>query len=655
MNLTTRAQSKSQSPRVDSRTSTPKSQKGNSPRAAGTNRKKSELSDTKAKRVRTGCLTCRERHLKCDEALGRRGVRLNFIDIQTVAPPHIIDRPKGAKVTFRDDSRFIASEYVGGFERYPPPQPESPVQDRQLLHQDAFNALGTDYLTSLFQSVAHSFDPTGFDVPHDFIVGPDTWHEPHIVPGEELLPHGTSNFARKLAMKQYSSSSLSDPEQIFLLQTFVEEVGPWMESMDPMRHFTQTLPYYTVEEPLLLKAFLACGARHLSVVNPSSGDEKANRYYEMATQDLMSLMQDPNRDSVLCAAAALVLSIYESISSQSTPKINHTTGSRALIRECGWNSKTPGLGGACFWINTSIELLSCLRYGWSLSWDPDTWGVDMHIDNVHHFPKSEELWLHRILYICGKVSNFRVQSQNQQSPNGTDAHMGQLSQKLQDWGHYNSWCDQWVKNTPPSMQPLGHVQPWPSNTQSVFPTIWMTKRPAIIAQFFYHLARILLARTHPMEPDFRTEMKEMQQAHAYDICGLAVGLKDRGLAKISIRCLAIAAESLESREAQEEALRILTATAKDTIWSSQSIENDLRQHWGWPPPPHETVDPMQMHNSHYHELDQTISKGPKISTHLSNPLLGMSDFSAEKHPYQGFYTAPHHTLDQYHQYGSYIL
>jgi hypothetical protein len=183
----------------------------------------------------------------------------------------------------------------------------------------------------------------------------------------------------------------------------------------------------------------------------------------------------------------------------------------------------------------------------------------------------------------------------------------------------------------------------------------MTKRPAIIAQFFYHIARILLARTHPMEPDFRTEMNEMQQAHAYDICGLAVGLKDRVLANISISCLAIAAESLESREAQEEALRILTATAKDTIWSSQSIENDLRQHWGWPPPPHETVDPMQMHNSHYHEQDQAISKGPEISLHLSNPLLGMSDFSAEKHPYQGFYTAPHHTLDQYHQYGSYIL
>lgn len=52
----------------------------------------------KSRRVRTGCLTCRERHLKCDEGLPdcnncrkssrecKRGVRLNFIDTQVKNP-----------------------------------------------------------------------------------------------------------------------------------------------------------------------------------------------------------------------------------------------------------------------------------------------------------------------------------------------------------------------------------------------------------------------------------------------------------------------------------------------------------------------------------------------------------------------------------------
>lgn len=55
----------------------------------------------KPKRVRTGCLTCRERHLKCDEGLPncqncrksnrvcKRGVRLNFIDTTVKCPPMI--------------------------------------------------------------------------------------------------------------------------------------------------------------------------------------------------------------------------------------------------------------------------------------------------------------------------------------------------------------------------------------------------------------------------------------------------------------------------------------------------------------------------------------------------------------------------------------
>ncbi|KAL2189364.1 hypothetical protein L209DRAFT_113630 [Thermothelomyces heterothallicus CBS 203.75] len=53
----------------------------------------------KSKRVRTGCLTCRERHLKCDEGVPdcnncrkssrecRRGIRLNWIEMRKWDPP----------------------------------------------------------------------------------------------------------------------------------------------------------------------------------------------------------------------------------------------------------------------------------------------------------------------------------------------------------------------------------------------------------------------------------------------------------------------------------------------------------------------------------------------------------------------------------------
>ncbi|RYP90956.1 hypothetical protein DL770_002961 [Monosporascus sp. CRB-9-2] len=85
----------------------------------------------KSRRVRTGCLTCRERHLKCDEGTPdcnncrksskecRRGVRLNFIDTTCKELPFIVSPEGWSVVAFEDESRLIASEYQGGLERYP--------------------------------------------------------------------------------------------------------------------------------------------------------------------------------------------------------------------------------------------------------------------------------------------------------------------------------------------------------------------------------------------------------------------------------------------------------------------------------------------------------------------------------------------------------
>ncbi|KAJ5527112.1 hypothetical protein N7513_011271 [Penicillium frequentans] len=676
MNLTTRAQAKSQSksqsprepsPKEDPKARTPKSQKDNSPRPPSANRKKSsENADTKAKRTRTGCLTCRERHLKCDEALGRclncrksdricrRGVRLNFIDIQTVEPPHVITRAQGAKLTFRDDSRIIASEYVGGFERYPPPQPDSPIQERRQIQQEALNLMGPDQLASLFQSVAHSFDPSGFDISHsattDFLFGADTWHDAHLVPGDELLPHGTSNFAQKLAMKHYSAASLTDPEQVFLLQLFVEEVGPWIDSMDSMRHFTQILPLHAIDEPLLLKALVACGARQAFLIDPSYGAEKVLHYYEAANQDLLHAIQDPNRDSVLCATAALLLGIYEMMSSQ--PLTKHTAGSRALIRECRWTAKTPSLGGSCFWVSISMEVLHCLNYMCPLSWNPDTWGVDMHMEQVQPFWKSDDQWLHRIIYICAKIANFRVSAQHLQSLNDPSQNT-QFNDAVQEWNHYNAWCEQWANSIPRSMKPLSNIQPWQAESKSTFPKIWLLKRPAIISQLFYHAACIVLARAHPMASSLHMEMMKMQQAHAYDLCGLAANLKPRDMPYVSIQCLSIAAESLEARDSQEEVLHLLEVITKDTHWHSESIKERLKRHWGWSHP--QTVDPAHMHNSFY-DLDPALSvHGSSSFSRITNPLLDSSDFSMENHPYQGYYVAPHHHIVDQYSYGSYLV
>lgn len=85
----------------------------------------------KPKRTRTGCLTCRERHLKCDEtkptcnncSKSQRdcnwGKKLNFLDTTCERNAYIIPKGNDYCIAFQDESRTIAGEYVGGREMYP--------------------------------------------------------------------------------------------------------------------------------------------------------------------------------------------------------------------------------------------------------------------------------------------------------------------------------------------------------------------------------------------------------------------------------------------------------------------------------------------------------------------------------------------------------
>lgn len=236
---------------------------------------------------------------------------------------------------------------------------------------------------------------------------------------------------------------------------------------------------------MLLKALMACGARHLYLVNPSYGEDKALYYYDTASQDLLGCLQDPDRDSVLCATTAVILHAYELMSPGSIMHhMNHTAGARALIKECGWDARSPGLGGACFWLSVDIELLTCLQFNWILAWDPDSWDVNMDtMDQAHHHHHyhsslagdEEDIWTHRIVYICAKISNFRasiLQLFHAGAGAGAVRDDVEISQRCQEWATYSTWCDQWSKSVPRSMRPLAYLQPWQTNSKSVFPKVW---------------------------------------------------------------------------------------------------------------------------------------------------------------------------------------
>lgn len=231
----------------------------------------------KPKRVRTGCLTCRERHLKCDEGLPncqncrkssrtcKRGVRLNFIDT-TVKDPKIIPPTSEWNVNFQDESREIASEYKGGAGRY------------AALEQEPYKSMEDEAGLPNAPTMAHQPLPPKQSLPQEASQYIDD-QQMHDGPGREPHhQHSQSNIESTFSLNSkgthhaasYASSEhtmhtapeeplkdvLMSAEETLFMQVFVEEVGIWMDSLDPHKHVSITfVALLPVSEVLMTSVF----------------------------------------------------------------------------------------------------------------------------------------------------------------------------------------------------------------------------------------------------------------------------------------------------------------------------------------------------------------------------------------------------------------
>ncbi|KAK8191978.1 hypothetical protein HDK77DRAFT_62036 [Phyllosticta capitalensis] len=633
-----------------------------------------ESTATKPKRVRTGCLTCRERHLKCDEALPhcqncrksnrlcKRGIRLNFIDTTVQAPP-VVPTSQDWNISFLDESRDIASEYKGGLSKYGAPEVQATTQ--------AMNGLALDFSTappSAAPELSHQ-------QPLPPIQGmlPDMFHEDNQNMIYETTQPAHAQMFQTASAPAKNRDYLNNQEEVLFMQVFVEEVGLWMDSMDPQKHFSRLLPFHSLNEPMLLHAFLACGARHLSLVNPRYTEDKALHYYDTATRHLLASLQNPNRDTVICATTAVILNVYEIMCEKALQRMNHIAGARALIKDCGWNARSTGIGAACFWLNVGMELLSCLHFNWQVAWDPDEWGVDMDFSRETEAGR-EEAWTHRIVYIVAKICNFRASAPRKPMGSPRDEQL-RMQKRFAEWQRLKGWCDSWNDCIPRTMHPMAYLFPFQTQSQSAFPEVWLVKRCTIVARLFYHTAMCLLAQTHPAMSKESEEMRDLLVRNSQLICGIVAHVKDRGVASVALRSLAIAAECLATRREQEEVLQILDKIRQETGWRVGFINTELKKQWGWQDDmsaslqqspssmnqfthgavqpqttalPMSSLPPAPAPPPSAGSVSSTSSNGsrPRLPSGILNPMLTAADFSLPQHPYQNYYVAPNLTSTQ---------
>jgi hypothetical protein len=181
----------------------------------------------------------------------------------------------------------------------------------------------------------------------------------------------------------------------------------------------------------------------------------------------------------------------------------------------------------------------------------------------------------------------------------------------------------------------------------------------------------LIAQINPLLPSTTPSMASLLLEHAHQICGIVAHVKDRGVASVALRSMAIAAEALVDRAEQEEVLQIFDKVKKETGWNIGFLHKELVEKWGWNQDNNSRSNglsqffPGQNNNGtgmgsgnlppaggngqqgqgggqggqnqgqSQHAAQSRMARGG-----ILNPLLRTADFSLPNHPYQQYYQPP---------------
>ncbi|KAL7822643.1 N-terminal fungal transcription regulatory domain-containing protein [Trichoderma gracile] len=542
---------------------------------------------TKSKRVRTGCLTCRGRHLKCDEAVpicrncekgGRkctRGIRLNFSNTTVHDTSYLVPFDT-RNFMFQDDSRRIASEYKGGSSRYAD-IPQSPPADAKIEAEMPFSSPDLEPTEHILHGhVWHVFiSPEGSNSTRSIysdslILQATEWRKGGQVgtgPMSLSEVEDRSNVSEPLEDDSITcpTTTLSTPEREFLdtpeqvryMQVYVEEVAAWMDSFNKENYFGECLPYRALDSPLLLYSLLACGIRRLAHRHPDMG-EVAAAYYSTANMHLFRYHENPERDVEDCSIVAVILKLYNVMFREGPQSGGHSLAVlNSIISESRWNTDSDGIGSACFWLNAYLDIVGSLEAGYCLYVDP--WSIDMDFSSdggeVVTY-RGEEVWVQRMLFILAKVISYRLCVLS-----FTDIDLREnrtLEDRLPEWKHLKQLCDEWNDACPRIMRPLGYMYPDQAENNSAFPKAWLPKREAVFCRLLYHTAQFILTQTHPLEQIMLSEeMIALQLHHAREVCGIVAHTEDRFLGPISIQALLVASSALTEGGEQMEVVDIL--------------------------------------------------------------------------------------------------
>ncbi|KAJ0416354.1 hypothetical protein BJY00DRAFT_317005 [Aspergillus carlsbadensis] len=571
-------------------------------------------------RRRTGCLTCRRRRVRCDEAKptchnchkGNRNCTwysaLRFVHHSGGPADHGLaggseEIDHASPEPSRTDPVLVPAEESPDQHIDNPPPAQSttaPVAgqqpgDERASHdytgytnrQTGTTALGLHTPLGSNSVPSPSENQTAID-----------YSEPHVTPypptgGESLTPgqgsavtfasasagHTAITFAtaHDNSGGQYWSpehlfgdgvpsdtqtAALSDYRFLELLQNYIHECASWFDITDRQRHFSHEYLQRMMHCIPWRTAVLALSAKNLELRFPGTqwGGPSSLELYQVAVRHAIAfLAQDPRDAGGL--AGCLILAVYEMMTFTLKDWTRHLQGCASILTSNNWNSSSEGLAGRCFWGFTRIDIWAAYCSKSRTIIDPQTW-FDAPDTVMQREDMDEETHAHVAQWLAARVVNIISGERKYDHPT--------VQEEIRFLrAAFSAWEAKGCAKT----QPLLFQDPSGVDDEP-FPIILLQNSSSVIGHSMFHTGLVLLLQYEAAHgsPNWPHTAEEIYQ-HSRQARECLVN---------SVQPMWVCGQHLRTRSEKFGVLEIFGAIERETGWKSSGRSSELRSLWKIP-------------------------------------------------------------------------
>ncbi|ORY54842.1 uncharacterized protein BCR38DRAFT_357512 [Pseudomassariella vexata] len=571
-------------------------------------RKRVRKSRSRGLRTKTGCLTCRKRHKKCDErspvcgpcstssrecvysesasgpvsaSESRPIAAVSFVGVPTREPDAVAVRQK----------RQTASMPVAAI--VPSPQPlflsrgevsqpgeMGPLIDpyryayspdtmaSELLTADLASTRWLDLLATDAAQADSGFSLAPSPVPEDSV-----FNDGYTVRANNVTDLSAPDAAESAAVSerhawQLDQDILLQSHEALLFRAFAERASLWLDLFDPHKHFSTYAIRLALRNLGLMKAILALSARHDAIVQANIGNtvgtdtsEAVQYYYETLHYVQTALQYNTYAHSEELLATALVISTYEMLDASDSNWKRHLKGVFWIQRSQDVHGASGGLQQAVWWAWLRQDVWAAFRERRRCFsfWRP-----------VKDFPElSQDELADRAVYLLSQTVNYCAKVDTTPPEEGTLATRAEMGEALM------AMLERWKTFLGPKFEPL----PTPTNHSRVFQGLWV--HPPQFGVALQVFAKILVTLHRPATAGFDGYLKTqrtLSEAVA-TICGVAMESKDEGCQIMSAQCLFGAGLCVQDETKRNTIISLIDACEARTGWPMAGLRNDLKAEW----------------------------------------------------------------------------